>query len=77
MSATFPEGTSLVDVSRDSGILYVTLSREFLDTSNVEAVRQATSSYGNTRRGSSGLSKPFNSPTEEMYLMRRMGYTPW
>ena len=73
VSATFPEGTKLVDVSRDSGILYVTLSREFLDTSNVEAVRQATSSYGNTPEGQQRAQQAIQLATEEMYLMRRMG----
>lgn len=73
VSATFPEGTSLVEVSQDSGIIYVTLSKEFLSTANVEAVKQATSSYGNTPEGQQRAQQAIALATEEMYLLRRMG----
>lgn len=66
VSALFPSGTNIVEVSLDSGILYVTLSSEFLDESIVEAVRQAGSAFGSYEAA-------LERAEEELYLSRRLG----
>ncbi|MEA5059042.1 MAG: GerMN domain-containing protein [Candidatus Pelethousia sp.] len=66
VSALFPAGTSIVDVSLDSGILYVTLSPEFLDESIVESVRRAGNAFGSYEAA-------LQRAEEELYLTRRLG----
>lgn len=66
VSALFPPGTNIVEVSLDSGILYVTLSAEFLDESSVAAVRQGGSIFGSYEAA-------LKRAEEEMYLARRLG----
>lgn len=65
VSTPFPAGTNIVEVSLEGGILYITLSAEFLDDSIVANVRQASAfdSYEEALRRAE----------EEMYLARRMG----
>lgn len=66
VSGVFPAGTNIVEVSLDSGILYVTLSAEFLDDSIVESARQAGSLFGSAEAA-------LRRAEEEMYLARRLG----
>ena len=73
VSALFPEGTSIEEVSLDSGILYVTLSSEFLDESSVEAVRKATGVFGANSQAAQQAQAAVLRAEEEMYLTRRLG----
>lgn len=66
VSAIFPAGTNIVEVSLDSGILYITLSKEFLDESIVESVRRAGNLFGSYEAA-------LKRAEEEMYLTRRLG----
>lgn len=66
VSGVFPAGTGIVEVSLDSGILYITLSAEFLDDSAVEAVRRAASTFGANEEA-------LRRAEDEMYLTRRLG----
>jgi len=67
VSALFPTGTSIVEVSLDSGILYITLSDGFLDESAVESVRQEKSTLGEEYEAA------LDRAEQELYLTRRLG----
>ncbi len=73
VSGIFPTGTDIVEVALDSGILYVTISAEFLDDSSVESVRQAANSFGAGMEAQELAQEAIRLAEEEMYLTRQLG----
>ncbi len=67
VSALFPVGTNIVEVSLESGILYITLSAEFLDDSILKSVQQTGSAFGEYYQAALARAE------EELYLTRRLG----
>lgn len=66
VSALFPNGTSVVDVAFENGILYVTLSEEFLDESIVNSIDREV------YLSEESYYEALYLATQEMYLMRRL-----
>ncbi|MBQ9931684.1 MAG: GerMN domain-containing protein [Firmicutes bacterium] len=75
VEALFPAGTSIVDVSLEGSILYVTLSKEFMDTSVYdETVRELTTllERGELYMTQAVYEKRMREAEEELYLKRAL-----
>lgn len=66
ISALFPRGTRIEDTAFENGILYVTLSREFLDEAIVNSIDR------DVYLSEESYYEALYLATQEMYLMRRL-----
>lgn len=73
VSALFPTGTSIVEVSVVGGIMYVTLSNEFFDTSAYDVTRAAADfSYQNGTINQDARERMMKNAYDELLLTRRL-----
>ncbi|MDR0840518.1 MAG: GerMN domain-containing protein [Christensenellaceae bacterium] len=74
VSALFPAGVEMEDATLDSGILYITLSTEFLDDSMVEAVRKAGAQLASqSEEYRAEYEAAIQRAQDEVYLSRALG----